>query len=151
MKILIVNGPNLNLLGTREPGIYGSATLSDIQKMIDKYAKSKGIEISHFQSCVEGEIVNAVIDAREDCDGIILNPAAFTHSSVALRDAISGCGIPVVEVHISNTHKREGFRHNSLTVPVCIGQIMGFGSKGYLLALDALEECIGRKLKKNNL
>lgn len=146
MKILVVNGPNLNLLGTREPGIYGSETLGDIQNKIDEYATVKGIETSHFQSCNEGEVVNAIIDARESCDGIILNPAAFTHSSVALRDAISGCGIPVVEVHISNTHKREGFRHNSLTAPVCIGQIMGFGSKGYLLAIDALVDCIEHKV-----
>ncbi len=138
LKILVVNGPNLNLLGTREPAIYGSETLADIQCMIDEYAAEKGLHTEHFQSCIEGEVVNAVINAKDKYDGIILNPAAFTHSSVALRDAISGCGIPVVEVHISNTHKREGFRSNSLTVPVCVGQIMGFGGKGYLLALDAL-------------
>jgi len=142
MKILIVNGPNLNLLGTREPDIYGAETLADIQKMIDEYVSEKGIATTHFQSGIEGEIVNVVGRAKDDYNGIVINPAAFTHSSVALRDAISACGLPVVEVHISNTHKREGFRHISLTAPVCIGQIMGFGSYGYILAIDALANSI---------
>ena len=144
LKILVVNGPNLNLLGTRQPEIYGSETLSDIQRIIDAYGLERGVQISHYQSCVEGEVVNAVCSAKGSVDGIIINPAAFTHSSVALRDAISACSLPVVEVHISNTHRREGFRHVSLTAPVCIGQIMGFGSKGYLLALDALVEILKR-------
>lgn len=139
IRILVVNGPNLNLLGTREPKIYGSETLADICEMINAAASGKGIEVSHFQSCSEGDLVNAVAGAGAEFDGIIINPAAFTHSSVALRDAISACGLPVIEVHISNTHKREGFRHTSLTAPVCVGQIMGFGSRGYLLALDAMQ------------
>jgi len=138
MKILVINGPNLNLLGTREPSIYGSETLQNIQEMIDTYADKNGLEISHFQSCLEGEVVNAVCCASDEVDGIVINPAAFTHSSVALRDAIAACGLPVVEVHISNTHKREGFRHTSLTAPVCVGQIMGFGSYGYILGVQAL-------------
>ncbi|MDA3927257.1 MAG: type II 3-dehydroquinate dehydratase [Kiritimatiellae bacterium] len=146
MKILIVNGPNLNLLGTREPEIYGSETLADICSRIDRSASEKDVQVSHFQSCIEGDIVNSVCTAKDDFDGIIINPAAFTHSSVALRDAISACGLPVVEVHISNTHKREGFRHISLTAPVCVGQIMGFGSYGYLMALDALLYCIKHRV-----
>ena len=138
MKILIINGPNLNLLGTREPDIYGSETLADIQNMIDKFADEKGVKTTHIQSNLEGDLVNAICNAKTEVDGIIINPAAFTHSSVALRDAISACGLPVIEVHISNTHKREGFRHTSLTAPVCIGQIMGFGSYGYIMAMQAL-------------
>lgn len=143
MKVLIVNGPNLNLLGSREPGIYGSETLADIYAMLEQHAQELGVEINHFQSNDEGELVRVVgSSAQADYDGIIINPAAFTHSSVALRDAIAACGLPVVEVHISNTHKRENFRHISLTAPVCIGQIMGFGGHGYLLALEALEHFI---------
>jgi len=138
IRILVVNGPNLNLLGKREPGIYGSESLQDIQNMIDEYASKKGVLTDHFQSCVEGLLVESICDARGKYDAVIINPAAFTHSSPALRDAISASGLPVIEVHISNTHKREGFRHSSLTVPVCIGQIMGFGSYGYILAIDAL-------------
>ena len=145
MKILVINGPNLNLLGTREPSIYGSETLQDIKEMVDTYADENGIEIAHFQSCVEGEVVNAVCCANDEVDGIVINPAAFTHSSIALRDAIAACGLPVVEVHISNTHKREGFRHTSLTAPVCIGQIMGFGSYGYILGVQALVNVWQRK------
>lgn len=138
MKILVVNGPNLNLLGTREPAIYGAETLQDIQSRINDFAAEQGIEIAHFQSNVEGELVTAIGTARAEMNGIVINPAAFTHTSVALRDAIAACGLPVVEVHISNTHQREGFRHTSLTVPVCIGQIMGFGGYGYILAVQAL-------------
>ncbi|MFO7936552.1 MAG: type II 3-dehydroquinate dehydratase [Kiritimatiellia bacterium] len=144
MKIMVIDGPNLNLLGKREPEIYGSESLREIHERIDTYADSKGIETVHFQSCIEGELVDAVCKAGEVCDGIIINPAAFTHSSVALRDAIAACGLPVIEVHLSNTHRRENFRHCSLTVSVCIGQIMGFGSRGYMLAIDALEDYINR-------
>ncbi len=142
MKIVVVNGPNLNLLGTREPAIYGSETLADIQNLINQFAGEKGIEVHHFQSGDEGALVNMIGSARADADGIVINPAAYTHSSVALRDAISACGLPVIEVHISNTHKREGFRHTSLTAPVCVGQIMGFGSYGYILAIQALVNSI---------
>lgn len=138
MKILLVNGPNLKLLGTREPTIYGSETLEQIVQKASAYAASKGVALTPFQSDVEGELVQAIGAARGSYDALIINPAAYTHTSVALRDAISACGLPAVEVHLSNTHKREGFRHASLTAPVCVGQIMGFGGKGYLLAIDAL-------------
>jgi 3-dehydroquinate dehydratase-2 len=138
MKILLVNGPNLKLLGTREPTIYGSETLDQIVKNVCDYAASKGVEITAFQSDSEADLISVIGAAHGEYDGMIINPAAYTHTSVGLRDAISACGLPTVEVHLSNTHKRETFRHVSLTAPVCIGQIMGFGSKGYLLAVDAL-------------
>lgn len=138
MKILLVNGPNLKLLGTREPGIYGHETLPDIVSRVTAHAREKGAEVTAFQSDAEGALVEAIGAARGTADGIIINPAAYTHTSVAVRDAISACGLPVVEVHLSNTHKRESFRHASLTAPVCIGQIMGFGGYGYVVAVDAL-------------
>lgn len=138
MKILLVNGPNLRLLGTREPSIYGTETLDSIVQRTRDYAASKGVCLEAFQSDIEGELVASIGNARGMFDGIVINPAAYTHTSVALRDAISACGLPTVEVHLSNTHKRESFRHNSLTAPVCIGQIMGFGGAGYELAIAAL-------------
>lgn len=138
MKILLVNGPNLKLLGTREPAIYGSETLEQIVKDVCAYAAKKGVQMTAFQSDSEAELVQAIGGARGQYDGIIINPAAYTHTSVALRDALSACGVPTVEVHLSNTHKRETFRQVSLTAPVCVGQIMGFGGKGYRLAVDAL-------------
>ncbi len=138
MKILLVNGPNLKLLGTREPTIYGSETLEQIVKKVCDTALTKGVQITAFQSDDEAALISAIGAARGVYEGIIINPAAYTHTSVGLRDAISACGVPTVEVHLSNTHKREAFRHVSLTAPVCVGQIMGFGSKGYLLAIDAL-------------
>jgi 3-dehydroquinate dehydratase-2 len=142
MKILLVNGPNLKLLGTREPSVYGHETLESIVKRVAAHAASKGVEVEAFQSDVEGELVAAVGKARGAFDGILINPAAYTHTSVALRDAIAACGLPAVEVHLSNTHKREGFRHGSLTAAVCAGQVMGFGGNGYLLALDGLLQVI---------
>ena len=138
MKILLVNGPNLKLLGTREPSVYGTETLGQIVERTTKYAASKSVQVDAVQSDAEGDIVQAVCSARGAYTGIIINPAAYTHTSVAVRDAIAACGLPVVEVHLSNTHKREAFRHVSLTAPVCVGQIMGFGAAGYLLAVDAL-------------
>jgi 3-dehydroquinate dehydratase-2 len=138
MKILLVNGPNLKLLGTREPTIYGSETLDQIVKKVCEYALAKGVQVTAFQSDDEAALISAIGAAHGVYEGIIINPAAYTHTSVGLRDAISACGVPTVEVHLSNTHKREPFRHVSLTAPVCVGQIMGFGSKGYLLAIDAL-------------
>jgi len=138
MKILLVNGPNLKLLGTREPSIYGTETLDQIVGKATTYAASKSVQVDAFQSDVEGDIVHAIGAARGAYTGIIINPAAYTHTSVALRDAIAACGLPVVEVHLSNTHKREAFRQISLTAPVCVGQIMGFGAAGYLFAVDAL-------------
>ena len=137
-KILVVNGPNLGMLGTREPAIYGTTTLADIVSAVQKAAEEKGALIDAFQSDVEGELVRAICQARGVYDGIVINPAAYTHTSVALHDAIKASGVPTVEVHISNVYAREGYRHKSLTAPSCVGQICGFGPKGYLLALEAL-------------
>lgn len=142
MKIIVINGPNLNLLGTREPDVYGSETLADIRDLLTQEAIGLGVEIETFQSNEEGALVTAIGNAVDKYNGIIINPAAYTHTSVAIRDAIKACGLPVVEVHLSNTHSREEFRHKSLTAPVCVGQIMGFGGKGYLLALIGLVEKI---------
>ncbi len=138
MKILIVNGPNLNLLGTREPEVYGTLTLEKINAELEILAKELGVELEFFQSNVEGEIVNAIQAARGDCAGIVINPAAYTHTSVAIRDAISAVALPAVEIHISNVHAREEFRKNSLIAPVCVGQIAGFGLDSYRLAMLAL-------------
>lgn len=138
MKIRIVNGPNLALLGTREPGVYGRETLDDILKDVAARARELNVVIEAFQSDIEGELVKNIGASRGQVDGLIINPAAYTHTSVAIRDAIAATGLPCVEVHLSNTHTREPFRHTSLTAPVCIGQIMGFGGFGYVLALDAL-------------
>ncbi len=137
-KILLLNGPNLALLGTREPEIYGRTTLADIVAQVTEAARGKGIEVDSFQSDVEGELVSAIGRARGAYDGIILNPAAYTHTSVALHDAIKASGVPTVEVHLSNVYAREGYRHESLTAGVCAGQICGFGPTGYILALEAL-------------
>ncbi len=137
-KILLMNGPNLALLGTREPEIYGRTTLADIVALVTAAAREKGIAVDAFQSDIEGELVAAIGRARGVYDGIILNPAAYTHTSVALHDAIKASGVPTVEVHLSNVYAREGYRHESLTAGVCAGQICGFGPTGYLLALDAL-------------
>ncbi len=137
-KILLMNGPNLALLGTREPEIYGRTTLADIVALVTATAREKGIAVDAFQSDVEGELVAAIGRARGVYDGIILNPAAYTHTSVALHDAIKASGVPTVEVHLSNVYAREGYRHESLTAGVCAGQICGFGPTGYILALEAL-------------
>ena len=137
-KILLLNGPNLALLGTREPQIYGTTTLADIVAATRAAAEARGWTLDAFQSDVEGELVRAICQARGVYDGIVINPAAYTHTSVALHDAIKACEVPTVEVHISNVYAREGYRHESLTAPSCVGQICGFGPKGYLLALEAL-------------
>lgn len=139
-----MNGPNLKLLGTREPGIYGSETLAGIVGRVKALAQTRGVQVTAFQSDVEGELVSAIGAAREAYNGILINPAAYTHTSVAVRDALSACGLPAVEVHLSNTHKREPFRHTSLTAPVCVGQIMGFGGYGYELAFEALMRQFGQ-------
>lgn len=136
MKILVIHGPNINLLGSREVSIYGNLTMMEINDNLANLAKEKNIEIEFFQSNVEGEIVNRIQEAK-NCDGIIINPAAYTHTSVAIRDAISAINIPTIEVHLSNVYKREEFRHKSLTAPVCLGQICGFGADSYRLALEA--------------
>ncbi len=140
MKILVMHGPNLDRLGMREPEIYGNDTLDSINQRIEEAATASGVEVQFFQSNDEGALVSRLGLASEAADGVIFNPAAYTHTSVALHDAIKACGLPCVEVHLSNTHRREAFRHVSLTASACIGQIMGFGSGSYLLALEGLVE-----------
>jgi 3-dehydroquinate dehydratase-2 len=137
-KILIINGPNLNLLGKREPEIYGKLTLTDIENEIKKLATELKVEVSFFQSNHEGEIVDAIGKAKDKFNGIIINPAAYTHTSVAIRDALAAVDVPAIEVHISNVYSREDFRHHSFISPVCIGQIAGLGIDGYLFALKKL-------------
>ena len=138
MKILFLNGPNLNLLGTREPDKYGTQTLKDIEVYIKEEAKKLNIEIEFYQSNIEGELVNKIQEAKNIYDGIVMNPAAYTHTSVAIRDAIFAVSIPTVEIHISNIHTREEFRKTSLTAPACVGQITGFGINSYKLGLIAI-------------
>jgi 3-dehydroquinate dehydratase II len=137
IKILVVHGPNLNLLGKREPEIYGSVTIEDINKKLKEAAKKKKISIDIFQSNHEGEIVDRIGNAKNKYSALLINPAAYTHTSVAIRDAVSAVGIPTVEVHLSNIYAREDFRHNSLIAPVAKGQISGFGTNSYLYGLDA--------------
>ena len=137
MNILILNGPNLNLLGQREPGIYGTATLADVESQVRKEAKSLGASIEFKQSNVEGQLVSWIQEARGHFDAIVLNAAAYTHTSIALRDAIVATGIPTIEIHLSNIHAREEFRHKSLIAGVCCGQICGFGPESYVLGLKA--------------
>jgi 3-dehydroquinate dehydratase-2 len=138
MKILVLNGPNLNLLGKREPGIYGSQTLADMMKDLQDYGRTKGVAVDWHQTNEEGSLVSRIGESLGIYDGLILNPAAYTHTSVAIRDALQAVTVPCVEVHLSNIQAREGFRHTSLTAAACIGQIAGFGAGSYLLALDAL-------------
>lgn len=138
LKILIVNGPNLGLLGRREPSVYGHETLDAIVAAVVLRARELGAEGEAFQSDSEGALVARIGAALGVFDGIVINPAAYTHTSVALRDALAATGLPVVEVHLSNVYKREEFRHKSLTAPVCLGQIAGFGGYGYVLAVEAL-------------
>lgn len=138
MKILVINGPNINMLGKREPEIYGLLTLEQINDELENFASSIGVEIETFQSNIEGEIVDKIQSAGLDCNGIVINPAAYTHTSVAIRDAISAVALPSVEVHLSNIHNREEFRKNSFIAPVCIGQIAGFGADSYKLGLKGL-------------
>ena len=137
-SVLVLNGPNLNLLGTREPQIYGSTTLKDIERIMANRGKEVGLTIDFFQSNHEGELVDRVQQANHRYDYIIFNAAAFTHYSIALRDAIAAIDVPVIEVHISNIHKREEFRHTSVLAPVALGQICGLGIESYLAALEAV-------------
>ena len=137
MKVLVLNGPNLNLLGQREPEVYGSTTLADIESMLQDRARSLSAQVECRQSNHEGELVEWIQSARGTFDVVLLNAGAYTHTSVALRDAIAACSIPTIEVHLSNIYAREEFRHKSLIAPVCRGQISGFGAHSYALALEA--------------
>lgn len=144
-KILVIHGPNLNLLGTREPQIYGKVTLKEINSSLTRLAKSKKAKLAIVQSNHEGEIVDLITKARNKFDAILINPAAYTHTSVAIRDAISAAGILTVEVHLSNIYTREEFRHKSLISPVVRGSILGFGPASYLLGLNALIDILNAK------
>ena len=137
-SILVLNGPNLNLLGTRQPEIYGSMTLADLETMLTAYGKDRGAEIACAQDNSEGALVTLIHEARGVHDGIVLNAGAYTHTSVALMDAIKGTDMPTVEVNMSNVHARESFRHHSYISPVAIGVIAGFGATSYKLGIDAL-------------
>ncbi|MBI3243120.1 MAG: type II 3-dehydroquinate dehydratase [Chloroflexi bacterium] len=136
--ILVLHGPNLNLLGAREPQVYGTTTLADIDVALKVEGEKLGFEVRSFQSNHEGALIDALHDARTWAAGVIINPGGYTHTSVALRDAVSAIGLPAIECHLSNTEAREEFRHKSLIAPVCVGLIKGFGWRSYLLALQAL-------------
>jgi 3-dehydroquinate dehydratase-2 len=143
MKILFLNGPNLNLLGQREPEVYGRTTLADIENMVREQARTHSVEVEFRQSNLEGELVAWIQQGRGNFGAIVLNAAAYTHTSIALRDAIAAVGLPVIEIHLSNIHAREEFRHRSLIAPVCKGQISGFGAFSYILGLEAAVSVIG--------
>ena len=142
MNILVINGPNLNMLGAREPGVYGSDTLDSINAEIDTYAKAMNIECDFYQSNCEGELISKIHSLMTDYDGCVFNAGAYTHYSYAIRDAISSVNKPVIEVHMSNVHAREEFRHTSVISSVCKGTIAGFGKQSYMLAVEALSEII---------
>jgi 3-dehydroquinate dehydratase II len=137
MKILYLNGPNLNLLGQREPGIYGSLSLGEIEARVRTRASAAGTEVEFRQSNSEGDLVTWIQAAKGVSDVIVLNAAAYTHTSIAIRDAIAAVKVPTIEIHLSNVHAREDFRHRSVLAPVCAGQILGFGPDSYILALEA--------------
>jgi 3-dehydroquinate dehydratase II len=138
--IYVLNGPNLNLLGTREPEIYGHATLADVEKLCQQTAATLGFTVVFKQTNIEGELVNFIHDAKNNAEGIILNAGAYTHTSVALHDALKAAGLPAIEVHLSNVYKREEFRHHSYIAPAALGVICGFGTNSYRLALQALSQ-----------
>lgn len=142
-SILVLNGPNLNLLGLREPDVYGHTTLPEIEDAAMKHGAAHGVEVTCQQSNHEGALVDAIHASVGKHSGVILNAGAYTHTSIALRDAIAGTGLPVVELHLSNIHARESFRHTSMIAPVAIGMICGFGAAGYTLAIDALLRHLG--------
>ncbi|MDO8748217.1 MAG: type II 3-dehydroquinate dehydratase [Candidatus Omnitrophota bacterium] len=143
LKILVIHGPNLDILGAREPKIYGRITLKEINSKLLKLAKEKKVGLEIIQSNHEGRIVDLIGKSKDKFKAILINPAAYTHTSVAIRDAISACGLPAVEVHLSNIYSREEFRHNSLIAPVAKGQISGFGENSYLLGLLAVLKLLG--------
>lgn len=138
LHIEVLNGPNLNMLGIREPGVYGNLSLAAIEQSIAERAKDLGVEVSFFQTNHEGEMIDRIHAAFGTKQGIIMNPGAWTHYSYAIRDAIGAINVPLIEVHISNIHKREEFRHHSVVAPVALGQIAGLGAHGYILALEAM-------------
>ena len=142
MKVVVIQGPNLNMLGIREKNVYGPMKLEDIHGQMKTYAEQNKLEIEFFQSNLEGEIVDRIQECIGDADGIIINPAAYTHTSIAIRDAISAVQIPTLEVHLSNIYQREEFRHTSLTAPVCAGQITGMGPFGYHLAMVGMVQIL---------
>ncbi len=144
-SILVLHGPNLNLLGVREPDVYGRETLADVDRLVCAEGESLGVSVHCFQSNIEGELVNALHAARERDAGVVINPGALTHYSIALRDAVAGIGLPCVEVHLSNVHAREAFRHHSVLAPVCLGQIAGFSLHSYVLGLRALVHYLNEK------
>ncbi|RAX52513.1 type II 3-dehydroquinate dehydratase [Helicobacter sp. 11-8110] len=142
MKVIVIQGPNLNMLGIRDPRIYGPAKLETIHQNIQNHAEQIGLEVDFFQSNFEGEIVDKIQEALGQYDGIVINPAAYSHTSIAIRDAISAVNLPTIEVHISNIHAREDFRHKSITAGVCAGVVAGFGPMGYHLALQGLSQIL---------
>ncbi|MGB3727379.1 MAG: type II 3-dehydroquinate dehydratase [Glaciecola sp.] len=146
MHILVLNGPNLNLLGTREPDVYGSTTLADIEAGLLEFASVKGAQLSAFQSNAEHMLIEKIHAVQGSVDGIVINPGAFTHTSVAIRDALLGVNIPFIEVHISNVHARESFRHHSYFSDIALGTVVGLGTKGYEYAVDSLIQ----KISSNN-
>jgi 3-dehydroquinate dehydratase II len=141
-KILIIHGPNLNMLGKREPKIYGKVTLDRINKALKAYAAANGVEIDTYQSNIEGELVDAIQKAKKKYKAIVINPGAYTHYSIAIRDAVASVKVPTIEVHLSNIHSREEFRHKSMIAPVAVGQISGFGMNSYILGLKAAIDLI---------
>ncbi len=145
-SVLVLNGPNLNLLGTREPDIYGSETLADIQAKVERRGRERGLAVNFRQSNAEHELIEWIHAAKGSADGIILNAGAFTHTSIAIADALSGVPLPVVEVHLSNIYKREPFRHHSHISRVAEGVICGFGSDSYLMGVDAMASILARRL-----
>lgn len=140
MKLLILNGPNLNLVGKREPGVYGNKDLDSINQELNEYAKGREIELIFIQSNHEGDLIDALQAAQKWADGVIFNPGAYTHTSIALRDAVTAITVPVVEIHLSNVYARESFRHTSMLSAVCRGTITGFGAKSYLLGIRSFED-----------